>query len=68
VTLHDALTDLLAREGEAGLRAFFDEVARDTPALRERLAARGLLVLQDLDLDGALSRHFPDHSASAATI
>ncbi|MGB7241438.1 MAG: glycosyltransferase family 2 protein [Sulfitobacter sp.] len=58
--LHDLLTSIEADEGEAGLRRFFDEVCADTPALRARLQARGLLRLHDLDLDATLSRHFPD--------
>jgi hypothetical protein len=45
-------------EGETGLRAFFDEVCADTPVLRDRLAAHGMLVAADLDPDAAVARVF----------
>ena len=45
--------------GKAGLRAFFDEVCADTPSLRSRLQAHGLLSEVNLALDAALSTHFP---------
>ena len=47
-----------AEGGEAGLRAFFNEVCADTPELRATLKAKGLLRLADLDLDAKVSRHF----------
>ncbi|EPX80486.1 glycosyltransferase family 2 protein [Salipiger mucosus] len=45
-------------EGEAGLRALFDEVCADTPELRQRLAAQGMLLHRPLDLDAAVTRVF----------
>ncbi|WP_245216253.1 glycosyltransferase family 2 protein [Sagittula salina] len=54
----ELLTFLMQEEGEDGLRAFFDEVCADTPALRGRLAARGMLLTRDLDLDAKVLRHF----------
>lgn len=60
MTLHDLFTHLEQSEGEAGLRALFDEVCADTPALRARLDARGLLRHRDLALDSKIQRHFPD--------
>lgn len=56
--LAELLDFLSESEGEAGLRAFFEEVCRDTPALRGRLQARGMLVDHALDLDGAVARVF----------
>ena len=43
-----------------GLRAFFDEVAADTPRLRAALSERGLLRRVDLPLDALRRKHFPD--------
>ena len=60
MTLHELFTYLEESEGEAGLRAFFDEVCADTPALRERLDHHGLLRRRDLDLEAKIHRHFPD--------
>ncbi len=57
-SLHEVLAGIEAKSGEAGLRAFFDEVAADTPDLRTRLQAEGLLLLHDLDLDAAMARQF----------
>lgn len=59
----DILTYLEKEEGEAGLRLFFDEVCRDTPELRQKLAAHGMLVERDLDLDGAVARVFRGRAA-----
>ncbi|SIS70712.1 Glycosyl transferase family 2 [Roseivivax lentus] len=59
----DILTYLEAEEGEAGLRTFFDEVCRDTPELRQKLAAHGMLVEWPLDLDGAVARVFRGRAA-----
>lgn len=60
MNLHELFAYLEATEGEAGLRAFFDEVCADTPALRARLQAQGLLRHRDLDLAAKMQRHFPD--------
>ena len=46
-------------EGEAGLKAFFQAVAKDTDQLRSHLADAGLLRIFDLDLDNKVARHFP---------
>ena len=54
------LTFLLENEGDAGLRALFDEVCADTPALRDRLAAHGMLLTHPLDPDSAVRRIFGD--------
>ena len=45
-------------EGEAGLRAFFDEVCADTPELRDRLDKHGMLLTHDFDFDTAVRRVF----------
>lgn len=59
MTLHELLSLLHDEEGETGLRAFFDEVCADSPDLRKRLAAQGLLKTHNLDLEGARTRVFP---------
>ena len=58
-TLHVLLSLLFEEEGETGLRVFFDEVCADTPQLRQRLEAEGLLKLIDLKLDEKRNRVFP---------
>ena len=60
ISLNDLFHVLLEDGGIDGLRLFFDEVCADSPELRERLEALGLLVLHDLDLDAKLARHFQD--------
>ncbi|WP_415402597.1 glycosyltransferase family 2 protein [Tateyamaria sp. SN3-11] len=60
MSLHDLFRWLEADQGEDGLRAFYDEVIGDSPDLRARLNAHGLLRTIDLGLDAALARHFPD--------
>lgn len=60
MSLHDLFRWLEAEQGEAGLRAFYDEAVGDSPQMRARLDAHGLLRTHDLDLDAALARHFPD--------
>jgi hypothetical protein len=59
LSMHQLFTMIEDEGGEEGLRAFFDEVCADTPDLRARLAAQGMLTLVNLDLDGPLSTHFP---------
>ena len=60
LTLHEVLREIETSEGEAGLRAFYDEMCADTPALRRALEADGLLHRCDLDLDAMRRKHFPD--------
>ncbi|MFL4470858.1 glycosyltransferase family 2 protein [Tateyamaria armeniaca] len=60
LSLHDLFQRIEAEQGAAGLRAFYDEVIGDSPDLRARLEAQGLLRLAALDLDGAVARHFPN--------
>lgn len=59
LTLHDLFTEIESRNGEAGLRAFYEEICLATPALCDRLAAEGLLRHHDLALDKAREKHFP---------
>jgi hypothetical protein len=59
LSMHELFAGIEAAKGEAGLRAFFDEVCADTPELRDRLDRHGLLRRVNLDLDRALSTHFP---------
>ncbi len=61
LSIHDLLSTLRAEQGETGLRAFYDEVIGDSPDLRARLGAAGLLRQHDLGLDGCVAVHFPGH-------
>ena len=63
LTLHELFAAIEAEDGEAGLRAFYDEICSDTPALRAALETEGLLRLCDLDLARKRRRHFPDAAA-----
>lgn len=60
LSMHDLFQMIEGESGEDGLRAFFDEVCADTPALRQRLTAQGLLREARLDLALHLRKHFPD--------
>jgi hypothetical protein len=60
LSLHELFALIESEDGTKGLRAFFDEVCADTPSLRARLKAHGLLRKVDLDLTHALATHFPD--------
>lgn len=60
VTLHDLFRQIEADDGEAGLRAFYDEVCADSEKLRTALQANGLLRHCDLNLDQKTRKHFPD--------
>lgn len=59
LSMHDLFGMIESESGEAGLRAFFDEVCADTPLLRERLTRHGLLREVNLGLKATLSDHFP---------
>lgn len=58
VTMHELLTQIEAEDGEAGLRAFYDEMCVASPALLTRLDAEGALKRADLQLDDALRAEF----------
>ncbi|MEL7100632.1 MAG: glycosyltransferase family 2 protein [Pseudomonadota bacterium] len=60
LSMHELFSFIEAEEGEAGLRAFYAEVAEDSADLRARLDAEGLLRIHDLDLGTKLTQHFPD--------
>ncbi len=64
LSMHDLFQMVEAEAGEAGLRRFFDEVSADTPRLRDRLTAHGLLRETDLELDRKIATHFPDFAGS----
>ncbi|MEM6303605.1 MAG: glycosyltransferase family 2 protein [Pseudomonadota bacterium] len=59
VSLNELFSMIEKTDGEAGLRAFFEEVCADSPALRARLARHGLLREAHLTLKQPLSSHFP---------
>lgn len=60
ITTHELFTLIHEAQGEAGLRAFFDEVCADTPALRARLEAAGHLKRMRFAFDTVTAKHFPD--------
>ena len=60
MSMHELLHWIEADMGEAGLRAFHDELCADTPDLRARLDSEGLLRICDLKLDAKRRKHFPD--------
>ena len=60
ITMHELFALIQEEEGEDGLRAFFDEVCADTPALRTRLEAAGHLHVTRFPFDTTLAKHFPD--------
>ncbi|WP_428928633.1 glycosyltransferase family 2 protein [Marinibacterium sp. SX1] len=60
MSLHDLFVWLEQEEGEAGLRAFYDEVLSDAAGLPDRLRAAGLLRHHVLPLDDLLARHFAE--------
>ncbi|MFC6687353.1 glycosyltransferase family 2 protein [Jhaorihella thermophila] len=60
MTLHEALRFVEADSGEAGLRAFYDEICAATPEARARLHRAGMLRRCELDLDRKIRRQFPD--------
>lgn len=58
LSLHQLFAMIESERGEAGLRAFHDEVCVAHPATCARLQAEGLLRRHDLALDAARARHF----------
>ncbi|MCA0921032.1 glycosyltransferase family 2 protein [Pseudooceanicola nanhaiensis] len=68
LSMHELFTLIEAEEGETGLRRFFAEVGQDSPDLRGKLAAHGLLRELSLPLDSLREKHFPgavpDHDAA----
>lgn len=60
LSMHELFQMIEAEDGTAGLRAFFDEVCADTPALRTRLAAKNLLRHANTGLRATITSHFPD--------
>lgn len=61
MTMHQLFQTIYDEDGEAGLRAFYDEVCTASPALLDRLRARDLLSSHDLALDRKRSVHFAQH-------
>ncbi len=60
MSMFELLNWIESDSGEAGLQAFYDELCADTPELRARLSAEGLLRLCDLQLDVKRWKHFPE--------
>jgi hypothetical protein len=63
LSMHDLFQMIETESGESGLRAFFDEVCADTPALRASLAKHGLLRETNLGLHAPIDTYFPYKSA-----
>lgn len=59
ITLHDLMKAIEDEEGTEGLRAFYDEICNDSPALRDRLEKEGLLRVRALQIASARMKHFP---------
>jgi hypothetical protein len=59
LSMHDLFRMIEAENAEAGLRAFFDEVCADTPALRGRLQKHGLLREAHLTVNAQMDTFFP---------
>ncbi len=59
LSMHDLLSQIEAEAGEAGLHAFYDEVATARPDLMAGLAQAGRLLTRDFDAEPARARHFP---------
>ncbi len=57
--MHQTLTQVLKTDGEAGLRAYFDEFCADSPERRAQLEDHGLLRVRDLNISRSLDTHFP---------
>lgn len=68
MALHHVLSEIKTRDGDSGLRAFFDEVCMDSPQLRARLGQKGLLALHDLRLNAKLHQYFGDKGPPSASI
>ncbi|NNE53519.1 MAG: glycosyltransferase family 2 protein [Sulfitobacter sp.] len=62
LSMHELFSMIEAEGGEAGLRAFFDEVCADSPDLRGKLRERGLLRHVNLGLKATIEEHFPHHT------
>ena len=58
IVLNDILNVVMADEGDAGLRAFFDEMCAATPERLDLLAAHDMLLPWTLDLDEKVARYF----------
>lgn len=59
LSMHELFAMIEGESGEAGLRAFFDEVCADSPELRTKLRERGLLREVNLGLRATIDEHFP---------
>ena len=60
LNMHDLLSKIETKSGEAGLRAFYNEVCCARPELLSALEEHGLLQWHRLDLSDAIAKQFPD--------
>lgn len=58
ITMHELFSMIHEDAGEAGLRAFFEEVCADTTALRKRLQDHGHLFVTSFPFDTYVAKHF----------
>lgn len=61
VSLHEVLSGIESKDGETGLRAFFDEICADTAERRALLSSEGLLKNRQLGLLEKRRKHFPEY-------
>lgn len=59
LNMHSYLSKIEEDGGTSALRAFYDEVCTARPDLLKGLEAHGLLHWHQLDLDAAITQHFP---------
>ncbi len=59
LNMNELLGWIEAEGGEAGLRAFFDELSGADPQVRAQLDELGMILHRPLDLDAKLKKHFP---------
>jgi hypothetical protein len=59
LTMHELFRTIMDEAGKDGLVAFFNEVCRAAPDLRDRLEQHGLLRCHALGLDTKRAKHFP---------
>jgi len=59
LNMNELLSWIEAEGGEAGLRAFFDELSGADPQVRARLDKLGMILHRPLDIEAKLQKHFP---------
>lgn len=65
ITLNELMQAIENQDGTDGLRAFYEEICNDSPALRDRLEKEGLLRIRTLEIAAARTKHFPQFEKTA---